>query len=57
MDLLSKMLTFDYRKRISAESALEHPFLSEFHFPGDEPVRELIPVMEFEFENYPNLTK
>ena len=57
MDLLSKMLTFDYRKRISIKDALEHPYLSEFHFPDDEPVRELIPVKEFEFENYPNLTK
>ena len=29
IDLLSKMLTFDYTKRITAEEALKHPFLNE----------------------------
>ena len=29
IDLLSKMLTFDYTKRITTEEALKHPFLNE----------------------------
>lgn len=38
IDLLSKMLVFDPRKRITAEQALEHPYLSPYHDPSDEPV-------------------
>ena len=30
IDLLSKMLTFDYTKRITSEEALRHPFLNEY---------------------------
>ena len=30
IDLLSKMLTFDYTKRITIEEALKHPFLNEY---------------------------
>ena len=29
IDLLSKMLIFDYTKRITAEEALKHPFLNQ----------------------------
>ena len=29
IDLLSKMLTFDYTKRITTKEALRHPFLNE----------------------------
>ena len=29
IDLLSKMLIFDYTKRITSEEALKHPFLNE----------------------------
>jgi serine/threonine protein kinase len=29
IDLMGKMLTFDYTKRITAEEALNHPFLKE----------------------------
>ena len=28
IDLLGKMLTFDYTKRITAQEALQHPFLN-----------------------------
>lgn len=32
------MLTFDPRKRITAEEALSHPYLAPYHDPTDEPV-------------------
>ena len=31
IDLLSKMLTFDYTKRITTKEALKHPFLNEYN--------------------------
>ncbi|RLV88021.1 Mitogen-activated protein kinase MKC1 [Meyerozyma sp. JA9] len=37
LDLLEKMLTLDPFKRISVEEALEHPYLSVWHDPQDEP--------------------
>ncbi|ESW95998.1 hypothetical protein KL921_003858 [Ogataea angusta] len=40
VDLLSKMLVFDPRKRVTAEQALEHPYLSPYHDPSDEPTAE-----------------
>ncbi|KAL4894396.1 mitogen-activated protein kinase HOG1 [Aspergillus ambiguus] len=40
VDLLEKMLAFDPCKRISAESALSHPFVELYHDPTDEPVAE-----------------
>lgn len=36
IDLLKKMLTFDPNKRITAEEALHHPYLSELHCPDNE---------------------
>ncbi|PYH48750.1 mitogen-activated protein kinase mpkC [Aspergillus saccharolyticus JOP 1030-1] len=40
VDLLGKMLVIDPDKRISAEEALEHPYLAVYHDPNDEPVAE-----------------
>ncbi|CAK48148.1 hypothetical protein CBS63078_3144 [Aspergillus niger] len=40
IDLLGEMLIFDPDKRISAAKALEHPYLSVYHDPTDEPVAE-----------------
>lgn len=40
VDLLTKMLEFNPKKRITAEEALAHPFLSDFHDPEDEPSAE-----------------
>ena len=37
LDLLDKMLAFDPAHRISVEDALEHPYLSIWHDPSDEP--------------------
>ncbi|EAX96369.1 CMGC family protein kinase [Trichomonas vaginalis G3] len=48
LDLLDRMLTWDPRKRITVDEALEHPFLNSLHDPTDEP--ETFPLEEFEFE-------
>ena len=48
IDFISKMLKWDPRKRITVQKALEHPYLSDFHDPVDEP--EGIPLEEFDFE-------
>ena len=40
VDLLEKMLNFDPKKRITAEEALKHPYLSPYHDPTDEPIAE-----------------
>ncbi|ELP93442.1 mitogen-activated protein kinase, putative [Entamoeba invadens IP1] len=37
LDLMKKLLTFNPDKRITAEAALESPFVEEFHDPSDEP--------------------
>ncbi|EKM81834.1 hypothetical protein AGABI1DRAFT_54872 [Agaricus bisporus var. burnettii JB137-S8] len=37
LDLLNKILTFDPSERISVLQALEHPWLSTYHDPDDEP--------------------
>ena len=36
VDLLSKLICFDSRKRLSCEEALAHPYLKELHCPADE---------------------
>ena len=38
MDLLERMLTFNPNKRITVTEALQHPYLSQYYDPEDEPV-------------------
>ncbi|KAJ5930056.1 hypothetical protein N7466_005549 [Penicillium verhagenii] len=38
IDMLEKMLSFDVDERISAETALSHPYVATYHDPTDEPV-------------------
>ncbi|CAF1637042.1 unnamed protein product [Rotaria magnacalcarata] len=37
VDLLDRLLSFDPRLRPTAEEALAHPYLTEYHDPEDEP--------------------
>ncbi len=36
-DLLERLLQFNPEKRLTAEEALRHPYLAQFHAPDDEP--------------------
>lgn len=42
---------------MTVDQALTHPFLSDLHIQEDEPVREKINPLEFEFESYNKLTR
>lgn len=48
LDLLSKMLRFDPKDRISVIDALRHTFLSKYHDPDDEP--NCVPAFDFDFD-------
>jgi hypothetical protein len=55
IDLLQRMLAFDPAKRITVQEALAHPYLSDYHYPDDEPLCQNKAV--FDFEEKPHLTK
>lgn len=55
-DLLKNLLVFNPTKRFGVQEALQHPFLKDLHCPDDEPTREPLSKLEFEFENK-NLNK
>lgn len=37
LDLLKSLLQFNPNKRLTAEQALRHPYVAQFHNPEDEP--------------------
>lgn len=51
IDLLKRLLTFDPVQRITVDEALRHPYLSELHFPEDEPISTPVSSLDFAFEN------
>ena len=55
IDLLKKLLIFDPEKRITVKQALSHPYLADLHLEEDEPSRESVDYLDFEFEDH-NLT-
>ena len=52
IDLIRRMLTFDPLRRITIDEALEHAYMSQLHFPEDEPTTELVSAFDFDFEIY-----
>jgi len=51
IDFLNKTLTFDPKKRLTAEEALEHPYLSSYHDPDDEPAALFLDPNSFDFDD------
>jgi len=52
IDFLQRTLTFDQRKRMSVDEALEHPYLASYHDPEDEPVVASLDPDYFDFDQY-----
>lgn len=55
IDLISKLMTYDPKERLTAKQVLEHPFLQELYDPlHDDQIIEGEPVRyyDFEFEQY-----
>jgi len=50
VDLLKSMLFFDPTRRVTVEGALNHPYLSQLHFPEDEPTTGPVSFFDFTFE-------
>ncbi|GCC43736.1 hypothetical protein chiPu_0027938, partial [Chiloscyllium punctatum] len=48
LELLARLLSFEPQRRPSAAQALRHPFLAQYHDPGDEPA--CWPPFDFSFE-------
>jgi mitogen-activated protein kinase 7 len=48
LDLLNGLLAFDPQNRLTGEKGLEHPYLSAYHIPDDEPAHPKL--FDFKFE-------
>ena len=58
IDFLAKTLTFDPKKRMTVDEALEHPYLVAYHDPEDEPTVTPLDPDYFEFDDHKDdLTK
>lgn len=51
IDFLAKTLTFDPKKRMTVDEALEHPYLASYHDPEDEPTVTPLDPDYFEFDD------
>jgi len=52
IDLVTKMLRFNAKERISVEDALAHPYLRSLHCLEDEPKGKPVSAFDFDFELY-----
>ncbi|KAE9410963.1 putative MAP kinase [Gymnopus androsaceus JB14] len=50
IDFLSKTLAFDPQKRMTVDECLEHPYLSNYHDPSDEPSASPLSPTYFDFD-------
>jgi len=58
IDFLQKTLTFDPKKRMTVDEALEHPYVSAYHDPDDTPSVTSLDSDYFDFDQYKDdLTK
>ena len=55
IDLLLKLLVFNPKKRLTAEEALEHPYVADFHNPEEE--IESDHKIEIPLDDYNKFTK
>lgn len=51
IDLLERLLVFNPENRLTVEEALQHPYISNYHEPADEPGAPELPRNFFDFEN------
>lgn len=52
IDLLNKLLTFSPKNRLTAEEALNHPYVAFYHEPNDEPNAKELPDDFFDFDKH-----
>ncbi|KAJ8597006.1 CMGC MAPK protein kinase [Rhizopogon salebrosus TDB-379] len=50
IDFLQRTLTFDPKKRLTVDEALDHPYLAAYHDPEDEPVVASLDPDYFDFD-------
>ncbi|GAW10069.1 CMGC MAPK protein kinase [Lentinula edodes] len=50
IDFLNKTLTFDPKKRMTVEEALEHPYVAAYHDADDEPAANSLSPDYFQFD-------